>query len=108
MARRNIYLTDDLDKRVRTAIDAGQLDASDVCAAALGRALNGQEDGSEHQADVEQLGRRLDSIEQRLGQLPGQVSDMKRVIVEAVAVIIGVCVLLVAGLALYLRPLSTA
>ena len=112
MARRNIYLTDDLDKRVRAAIDARQLDASDVCAAALGRALNGQEDGSEHQADVEQLGQRLDSIEQRLGQIPGQVTaaghDIKRVIVETAAVIIGVCVLLAAGLALYLRPLSTA
>jgi hypothetical protein len=32
MARRNIYLTDDLDKRVRAAIDARQLDASVVCA----------------------------------------------------------------------------
>jgi hypothetical protein len=108
MARRNIYLTDDLDKRVRAAIDARQLDASDVCAAALGRALNGQEAGGEHQAVTDQLGSHLDLIEQRLGQLPGQVSDMKRVIVEAAAVIFGVCVLLAAGLALYLRPPSTA
>jgi len=75
MARRNIYLTDDLDQRVPAAIDAGQLDASEICAAALGRALNGQDD-SDHQAVTDQPGQRLDSIEQRLGQIPGNRSEI--------------------------------
>jgi hypothetical protein len=72
MARRNIYLTDDLDKRVRAAIEAGGLDASDVCAEALGRALNGQ------RAEAGQLGcgqsGRLDVIEHQLHQLVTAVS----------------------------------
>jgi hypothetical protein len=62
MARRNIYLTDDLDKRVRATIDAGQLDASDVCAAALGRALNGHQAApSGHQFQGSKVGGRPDA-----------------------------------------------
>ena len=84
MARRNIYLTDDLDRRVRAAIETGQLDASDVCAGALGRALNG------HQAaDVELHHQaadpgRLEAIEGKLGQLVTAVGVLLLVVAGGV------------------------
>jgi hypothetical protein len=70
MARRNIYLTDDLDRRVRAAIDAGQLDASDVCAVALGHALNG------HQAAAGP-----EVLEQRQeDSIAGQLAELERML----------------------------
>ena len=106
MARRNIYLSDDLDRRAREA----RLNVSDVCQVAIGRALNGQACEDERQAD-NQLGRRLDWFEQRIGDIQGQVAeagrDLKRFVLEAVA-FFGVCVLLAFGLGYYLHRLSTA
>ena len=72
--------------------------------------LNGQACEDERQAD-NQLGRRLDWFEQRIGDIQGQVAeagrDLKRFVLEAVA-FFGVCVLLAFGLGYYLHRLSTA
>jgi hypothetical protein len=72
MARRNIYLTDDLDKRVRAAIEVGQLDASDVCAVALGHALNDHQAAAVEQHQALDTGR-LDAIERMVRQLSSAV-----------------------------------
>jgi Arc/MetJ-type ribon-helix-helix transcriptional regulator len=76
VARRNIYLTDPLDRRVRDAIQAGKLDASDVCQRALGAALNSQPPAQaaapveQHQAEpAARLAGRLDTIERHLQRL---------------------------------------
>jgi hypothetical protein len=72
VARRHIYLSDDLERRVRDS----DLNASEVCQEAIGRALNGGpwswEAGPEpepidgHQAAAPGLSGRLDTIEQLL------------------------------------------
>ncbi len=122
--RINVYLPYTLAQRVHEARSAGRkpnlsAGAARGIAEELNR-LNGNHapDGDSHQAGERQLqdqaaevGGRLDAIEQRLGQIPGQVTatgrDIKRLIVQAAAIVVGVLVLLVAGLAVYLRPLST-
>jgi hypothetical protein len=111
--RFNVYLPATLAQRVRAERKAGrEFDLSAAAARGIAAELNGQEADSEHQGGAGQLGSRLDSIEHQLGQLSGQVTtagrDLKRVILEAAAVAVGVAVLLAVALGLYLRPLSTA
>jgi hypothetical protein len=109
MARRNFYLTDDLDQRVRAA--GRDLNVSDVCQRAIGRELNigdefddrlnkldqllqrhhpkeqhqaparaGEQEHQDHAAD---FGGRLDKLDQILQRLTTAVG--------AVLVALGVC-----------------
>lgn len=91
MARRNIYLVDELDERVRLALqDPGtRFSVSDVCAAAIGAALNGQAPEVEHQAVPAAPAAALGELEQLARQLGDQAEQAAQEQVRAAALAAG-------------------